>query len=245
MIKKYEISVPKSTLNEIYKKVRNFPWSAAQNMNGWEYGTNLNYLKNISKYWITKYNWKKFENKINSFKNYKTKVEDINLHFIFEKSKNPNSKQLLLLHGWPGSITEFLDIIPRLAHPEKFGGKIEDGFDIIVPSLPGFGFSSQIKKALGPRKIGKILNKFMVKNLGYKNYFVQGGDWGATIAGWIGLDSSKNCKGIHINCLPLRHPKGTKNIKEKKWEKNLTLIKLCKRDIELNKLQSLKPCLMQ
>ena len=105
MIKKYKISVPKSTLNEIYKKVRNFPWSAAQNMNGWEYGTNLNYLRNISKYWITKYDWKKFENKINSLKNYRTKVEDINLHFIFEKSKNPNSRPLLLLHGWPGSIT--------------------------------------------------------------------------------------------------------------------------------------------
>ena len=160
MIKKYKISVPKSTLNEIYKKVRNFPWSAAQNMNGWEYGTNLKYLKNISKYWIKKYNWKKFENKINSFKNYKTKVEDINLHFIFEKSKNPNSKPLLLLHGWPGSISEFLNIIPRLAHPEKYGGKIEDGFDVIVPSLPGFGFSSQIKKALGPRKIGKMSGNF-------------------------------------------------------------------------------------
>ena len=92
MIKQYKISVPKSTLNEIYKKVRNFPWSATQNMNGWEYGTNLNYLKSISKYWITKYDWKKFENKINSLKNYKTKVEDINLHFIFEKSKNPNSR---------------------------------------------------------------------------------------------------------------------------------------------------------
>ena len=74
----------------------------------------LNYLKSISKYWITKYNWKKFENKINSFKNYKTKVEDINLHFIFEKSKNPNSRPLLLLHGWPGSISEFLNIIPKL-----------------------------------------------------------------------------------------------------------------------------------
>ncbi len=99
MIKQYKISVPKSTLNDIYKKVREFPWNDAQNMSGWEYGTNLNYLKNISKYWISKYNWKKFENKINSFKNYKTKVEDINLHFIFEKSKNPNSKPLLLLHG--------------------------------------------------------------------------------------------------------------------------------------------------
>ena len=92
MIKQYKISVPKSTLNDIYKRVREFPWNDAQNMSGWEYGTNLNYLKSISKYWISKYNWKKFENKINSFKNYKTKVEDINLQFIFEKSKNPNSR---------------------------------------------------------------------------------------------------------------------------------------------------------
>jgi len=219
MIRQYKISVPKNTLNNIYKKVRNYPWKMIQNVNGWEYGTNYNFLKKISQYWVSKYDWKKFENKINSFKNYKTNVDDINLHFIKEKSKNPKSRPLLLLHGWPGSVIEFLDIIPKLAHPEKFGGKIEDGFDVIVPSLPGFGFSTPIKKALGPRKIGKILNKFMVKNLGYKNYVVQGGDWGATIAAWIGLDSAKYCKGIHINCLPIRHPKGPKNIKERKWEK--------------------------
>ncbi len=218
MIKPYKISVPKSTLNNIYKKVRSYPWKMMQNVNGWEYGTNYNYLKKISKYWVSKYNWKKFENKINSFKNYKTNVDGINLHFIIEKSKNTKSRPLLLLHGWPGSVIEFFDIIPRLAHPEQFGGKIEDGFDVIVPSLPGFGFSTPIKKALGPRRIGKILNKFMVKNLGHKNYIVQGGDWGATIAAWIGLDSAKNCKGIHINCLPIRHPKGPKNNKEKKWE---------------------------
>ena len=219
MIKPYKISVPKSTLNNIYKKVRAYPWKMIQNVNGWEYGTNYNFLKKISQYWISKYNWKKFEKKINSFKNYKTNVDGINLHFIREKSKNPKSRPLLLLHGWPGSVIEFFDIIPKLAHPEKFGGKIEDGFDVIVPSLPGFGFSTPIKKALGPRRIGKIINKFMVKNLGHKNYIVQGGDWGATIAAWIGLDSAKYCKGIHINCLPIRHPKGPKNHKEKKWEK--------------------------
>ena len=219
MIKPYKISVPKSTLNNIYKKVREYPWKIMQNLNGWEYGTNYNFLKNLSQYWVSKYSWKKFENIINSFENYKTNVDGINLHFIIEKSKNPKSRPLLLLHGWPGSVIEFFYIIPRLAHPEKFGGKIEDGFDVIVPSLPGFGFSTPIKKALGPRKIGKILNKFMVKNLGHKNYIVQGGDWGATIAAWIGLDCPKNCKGIHINCLPIRHPKGPLNNLEKKWEK--------------------------
>ena len=218
MIKPYKLSVSKKTLNEIYKKVKNYPWNLIQNVNGWEYGTNYNYLKNISKYWASKYNWNKYEKKINSFSNYKTKVNGLNIHFIKEKSKNPKSRPLLLLHGWPGSVIEFLDIIPKLAHPEKFGGKKDDGFDVIVPSLPGFGFSTPIKKAMGPREIGKVLNKLMVKNLGYKNYAVQGGDWGATIAGWIGYDSSKNCKAIHINCLPLRHPKGPLNKNEKKWE---------------------------
>ncbi len=218
MIKPFKVRIPSKTINEIYRKVKKYPWSNIQNINGWEYGTNFNYLKSISKYWASKYNWKKYEKKINSFSNYKTKIDRVNLHFIKEISNNPKSRPLLLLHGWPGSIIEFLDIIPKLAHPEKFGGKIEDGFDVIVPSLPGFGFSTPIKKAMGPREIGKVINKLMVKNLGYKKYAVQGGDWGATIAGWMGYDSSKNCKAIHINCLPLRNPNAHLNKKEKEWQ---------------------------
>ena len=89
MIKPYKISVPKSTLNTIYKKVKAYPWKMMQNLNGWEYGTNYNFLKKISQYWVSKYNWRKFENKINSFQNYKTNVDGINIHFIKEKSKNP------------------------------------------------------------------------------------------------------------------------------------------------------------
>ena len=154
-----------------------------------------------------------------SFKNYKTKVEDINLHFIFEKSKNPNSRPLLLLHGWPGSIIEFFEIIKKLAHPEKYGGKIEDAFDVIVPSLPGFGFSGLPTKPYGPRKIAKVMNKLMINDLKYKKYIAQGGDWGATICNWLGYDHSKNCKAIHINCLTMRHPDGEINKKEKAWEK--------------------------
>ena len=116
MIKSYKISVPQNTLNKVYFKVKSYPWNLIQNVNGWEYGTNFNYLKSISKYWATRYNWKKYEKKINSFSNYKTKIDGINLHFIKEKSNNPKSRPLLLLHGWPGSIIEFLDIIQKLAH---------------------------------------------------------------------------------------------------------------------------------
>ena len=217
MIRSFKLSVSQKTLNEIYKKVKKYPWNNIENIHGWTHGTNYNYLKKISKYWCTKFNWKKQEDKINSFSNYVTNVNGVKIHFIKEKSSNPKSKPLLLLHGWPGSVVEFFKLIPRLAHPEKFGGKKEDGFDVIVPSLPGFGFSSSTKSPIGPRKMAKIINKFMTNNLKYKNYFAQGGDWGATISNWLAYDHGKNCKAIHINCLTMRHPRGPRTNKEKKW----------------------------
>ena len=217
MIRRFKLSVSKKTLNIIYKKVKKYPWNDIENIHGWKLGTNYNYLKKISKYWHTRFNWKKQENKINSYSNYITYVNGIKIHFIKEKSSNPKSNALLLLHGWPGSIVEFFNLIPRLTHPEKFGGKKEDGFDVIVPSLPGFGFSNSIKSPIGPRKIAKIMNDLMVKKLKYKKYIAQGGDWGATISNWLAYDHSDSCKAIHINCLTMRHPKGPETYKEKKW----------------------------
>tara|TARA_B100000131_G_scaffold255268_1_gene249772 strand:+ start:228 stop:1367 length:1140 start_codon:yes stop_codon:yes gene_type:complete len=217
MIRPFKLNISKKKISSIYKKIKKYPWKNIENIHGWELGTNYNYLKKISKYWHTKFNWKKQENKINSYSNYITDVNGIKIHFIKEKSSNPNSKPLLLLHGWPGSVVEFFNLIPRLAHPEKFGGKKEDGFDVIVPSLPGFGFSNPIKRPIGPRKIAKIMNDLMVKKLKYKQYVAQGGDWGATISNWLAYDHSSNCKAIHINCLTMRHPKGPKTNEEKKW----------------------------
>ena len=219
MIKRFKVSVSNNTLNQIYSKVKKYPWKDVKKLEGWTHGTNHYYLKEISKYWTSKFNWKKQEKKINSFSNYITKVDSINVHFIKEKGSGKNPTPLLLLHGWPGSIIEFLDIIKKLAHPEKYGGRKEDSFDVIVPSLPGFGFSGSPRKPLGPRAIAKIMNKFMEKNLGYKKYIAQGGDWGATICNWLGYDHSKSCKAIHVNCLTMRHPKGPQNAEEKNWEK--------------------------
>jgi microsomal epoxide hydrolase len=125
---------------------------------------------------------------------------------------------LLISHGWPGSIVEFLDIIEKLAHPERFRGKEEDAFDVIAPSLPGYGFSGRPSRPMGPRKMADIFNKLMTKNLGYKNYLAQGGDWGATISNWLSYDHSKTCSAIHINCLTMRHPDGPQTKEEKDWE---------------------------
>ena len=219
MIKPFKINIPDKTLVEIYTKVKNYPWHEMPDDGGWKYGSNLDYMREISNFWVNDFDWRKHEAEINRFSNFTTIVDDIEMHFIHEKGSGSNPTPLLLMHGWPGSVVEFLHIIEKLAHPEKFGGNTEDAFDVIVPSLPGFGFSGRPPKPIGPRKMAAILNTLMTESLKYKNYLAQGGDWGATIANWIGYDHSKTCKAIHINCLTMRHPEGTKTKEEEEWQK--------------------------
>ncbi|MDA9647062.1 epoxide hydrolase 1 [Candidatus Pelagibacter sp.] len=218
MIKDFKINVSDEQISNINSKIKNYPWSSIEDMEGWVHGTNKNYLKELCEYWVSSFNWKTHQNLINSFSNFKTNVDGIDIHFIEEKGSGISPKPLLLIHGWPGSIVEFLDIIKPLAHPEEFGGKEEDSFTVIVPSLPGFGFSGVPKKPIGPRKIAEIFNQMMTENLKYKQYFAQGGDWGATIANWLGYDHYNSCKGIHINCLTMRHPDGPQTNEEKVWQ---------------------------
>ena len=218
MIKEFKVNFTEKEISLIYQKIRDYPWDSIKNLEGWEHGTNKKYLKELCDYWITKFDWNKHQSDINKFENYTTDIDGINIHFIKKKGSSKNSEPLLLMHGWPGSIVEFLHIIEKLTNPEKFGGNKEDSFDVIVPSLPGFGFSGSPSKPIGPRKMAEILNKLMIKNLGYKNYMAQGGDWGATIANWLGYDHLNFCKAIHINCLTMRHPDGPQTDEEKKWQ---------------------------
>ena len=185
MIKEFNVNFTEKEISLVYKKVKDYPWHSIVDLENWDHGTNKNYLKELCDYWIKNFDWNKHQLELNKFSNFTTNVDGQEIHFIKEKGSNPNSVPLLLIHGWPGSVIEFLDIIEKLAHPEKFGGNKKDSFDVIVPSLPGFGFSSKPSKPLGPRKMAEIFNKLMTENLEYKNYVAQGGDWGATIA--IGL----------------------------------------------------------
>ncbi len=218
MTKPFKLNVSDNILKEINLKVKNYPWHEMPDDGGWEYGTNLNYMKEISNYWVSKFDWKKHEKEINNFSNYTSEVDGIDIHYILEKGSGSKSTPLLLMHGWPGSIVEFLHVIEKLAHPEKFGGRDGDAFDVIVPSLPGFGFSGKLTRPYGPRKMSKVLNNLMVKNLGYKDYLAQGGDWGATICNWLAYDHPTTCKAIHINCLTMRLPGDLQIQKEKDWQ---------------------------
>jgi len=219
MIRSFKINISNKIIKDINTKVANFPWHEMPDDGGWNYGTNLDYMKEISNYWVNKFNWRKIEEKINKFQNFKTNIDGIDIHFIHEKGSGSNPKPLLLSHGWPGSIIEFLHIIDQLAHPEKFGGKEEDAFDVVVPSLPGFGFSGRPSRPIGPRKMASIFNSLMAKVLGYKKYLAQGGDFGGAIATWLGYDFPKTCAAIHINILIVRHPDGPQTKEEEEWEK--------------------------
>ena len=218
MIKPFKVKIPDEIIQNINSKVKNYSWHEMPDDGGWDYGTNLDYMKEFSKYWLENYNWRETEKKINRFKNFKCNIDNIDIHFIHEKGSGKNPRPLLLSHGWPGSIIEFLHIIEKLAHPEKFGGNEEDAFDVIVPSLPGFGFSSRPARPIGPRKMSSIFNKLMTDKLGYKKYIAQGGDFGGTICTWLAYDFSKNLIGIHINILITRHPDGPQTSEEKEWQ---------------------------
>jgi len=218
MINPFKVKIPDEIIQNINSKVKNYSWHEMPDDGGWDYGTNLDYMKEFSKYWVENYNWRETEKKINRFKNFKCNIDNIDIHFIHEKGSGKNPRPLLLSHGWPGSIIEFLHIIEKLAHPEKFGGNEEDAFDVIVPSLPGFGFSSRPARPIGPRKMSSIFNKLMTDKLGYKKYIAQGGDFGGTICTWLAYDFPKNLIGIHINILITRHPDGPQTSEEKEWQ---------------------------
>ena len=218
MTKPFKVEILEESLQNIYSKVKNYQWHEMPDDGGWDYGTNLDYMKEFADYWVNKFNWRKTEEKINKFNNFKSNIDGIDIHFIYEKGSGSNPKPLLLNHGWPGSIVEFLHIIDQLAHPEKYGGKEEDGFDIVVPSLPGYGFSGRPSRPVGPRKMAKIFNTLMTNVHGYKKYISQGGDFGGTICTWLAYDYPNNLLGIHINILITRHPDGPQTPEEKEWQ---------------------------
>ncbi len=216
--KPYSVEVSDETLRDIYHRVTRFPWHEMPDDGDWEYGTNLDYMKSFCDYWTTEFDWRQQEQKINRFANFKAQVDGIDLHFIHEKGSGPNPRPLIISHGWPGTIVEFLDFIDLLAHPEKHGGRVEDAFDVVAPSLPGFGFSGRPPRPWGPRKMASVFDRLMTDVLGYEKYLAQGGDWGGAISSWLGFEHSA-CAAIHINILTMRHKDAPQGAEEIAWER--------------------------
>jgi len=217
VIHPFRIDVPDKTLEKIRTQVADYPWHEMPDDGGWAYGTHLGYMKELCAYWVNEFDWRKQEAAINRFSHFIAPVQGIDLHFIQEKGDGPSPLPLIISHGWPGSIVEFLDIIQPLAHPQRFGGSTDDAFDVIVPSLPGFGFSGRPGRPIGPRKMAELFNRLMIDVLGYSNYLAQGGDWGGAISSWLGFEHAPACQAIHINILTMRHPDGPHGPEEEAW----------------------------
>ena len=217
MIRPFQIEVPVQTLELIRRQVASYAWHEMPDDGGWAYGANLAYMKELCAYWLDEFDWRVQEAAINRFTHFIAPVDGIDLHFMHEKGSGPAPMPLIISHGWPGSIVEFLKIIEPLAHPERFGGSSEDAFDVIAPSLPGFGFSGRPPRPIGPRKIARLFDTLMTDVLEYPSYLAQGGDWGGAISSWLGFEHAPACRAIHINIFTMRPPNGPQSREEEAW----------------------------
>ena len=216
-MRSYKVNVAQSTLDEIKRRVEAFPWHEMPDDGGWAYGANLEYMRELCDYWVNEYDWRKHEAEINTYEHFKAEVDGIDLHFIHEQGSGANRLPLVISHGWPGSVVEFTGIIEQLAHPERFGGSEDDAFDVIAPSLPGFGFSGRPPRPYGPRKIASLFNTLMTETLGYPRYLAQGGDWGGAVSSWLGFDHADACAGVHVNIMIMQTHDGPQNDEERAW----------------------------
>ena len=171
----------------------------------WAYGTNVDYLRGLTEYWRTAFDWRTQEARLNAFPQFKAPLHDIDVHFLHVPGKGPNPCPLLLMHGWPGSVFEFIDLIPRLNDPASFGGDPADAFTVVAPSLPGYGMSFRPgQKRFGIEEIADCLAGLMTETLGYHRFAAQGGDWGGITASRMGYAHADKLIGIHVNLLAVR-----------------------------------------
>jgi pimeloyl-ACP methyl ester carboxylesterase len=208
----YRIGVPQQRLDAIRDAIAAFDWDdfpdLAESEDPWSAGTSSAFLRRLCAYWTSGFDWRAQEAAINRFPQFMADIGGQRIHLLRERGSGPSDTALVLTHGWPGSIVEFLGVIERLAHPERFGGEAADGVDVVVPALPGFGFSDRPHAPVGPRRISGMWDRLLREGLGYKRYIAQGGDWGSMVSAMAGLDHSTakggGCEAIHLNFLGSR-----------------------------------------
>tara|TARA_A100000164_G_scaffold382007_1_gene437229 strand:+ start:1618 stop:2751 length:1134 start_codon:yes stop_codon:yes gene_type:complete len=200
----FTIKISEDQITDLRNRINNTRWVEEECVNDWSQGIPLTYVREVADYWANQYDWRKSEKYLNTFDHYQTNINDLDIHFIHQKSPHQNAYPLVITHGWPGSIIEFHKVIQPLVNPTKHGGKAEDAFHVICPSLPGYGFSGKpTVSGWGVEKIAQTWDQLMVR-LGYGNYGAQGGDWGAAVTTQIGRNVG-HCDGIHIN-MPIGRP---------------------------------------
>lgn len=198
-IRPFRVNMQEEALIDLRRRIAATRWPDKETVADQSQGVPLAKLQELVRYWGTDYDWRKAEVKLNAFPQFMTNIDGVDIHFIHVKSRHPNALPLIIAHGWPGSVFEQIKLIGPLTDPTKYGGRAEDAYDVVIPSLPGFGFSARPTEAgWGLERIGSTFDVLM-KRLGYTRYVAQGGDWGAGIVAAMGRQAPAGLLGIHSN----------------------------------------------
>lgn len=198
-IRPFKIHIDQTQLTDLRKRILATRWPEKETVTDHSQGVQLSTLVALAHYWAADYNWKEIEVKLNSLPQFITKIDGVDIHFIHVRSKNKNALPLIVTHGWPGSVIEQLKIIGPLTNPAAYGGNASDAFDIVIPSLPGYGFSGKpVEQGWDPARIARAWIVLM-KRLGYTKFVAQGGDWGNAVTEQMALIAPPELLGIHTN----------------------------------------------
>jgi epoxide hydrolase len=188
-IRSFAIDVPQAALDDLRDRLARTRWPEKETVDDWDQGIPLAYARELAAYWQDSYDWRRVEARVNALPNYLTTIDGLDIHFLHVRSANPAARPLVLTHGWPGSVLEFLDVIEPLTAD----------YHLVIPSLPGYGFSGKPTQAKwSVEHIGAAWDALM-RALGYDRYFAQGGDWGSAVTCAIGMNHADHCAGIHVN----------------------------------------------
>jgi epoxide hydrolase len=198
-IQPFAIKVDDAVLADLHERLSRTRFADQIAGTGWEYGIPLDYLRELVAYWRDEYDWRTHEARLNELDHFRTRIDGQSIHFVHARATNPDALPVLMTHGWPGSVVEFLDVIPQLTHPEEHGGTAGDGFHVVAPSLPGYGFSEPTRTTgWDATRVARAFIELM-RRLGYERYLAQGGDWGAQVATRIGAIDPEHCVALHLN----------------------------------------------
>ena len=204
-IRPYRFQIAEAALDDLRQRLAWTRWPDRETPNDWSQGIPLAYMQDICEYWQHHYDWRRCEAKLNSFPQFRTEIDGLDFQFMHVRSPHPNALPMVMTHGWPGSVVEFLKVIGPLTDPTAHGGSASDAFHVVCPTLPGFGFSG---KPTAPGwtldRIGRAWGTLMAR-LGYDRYVAQGGDWGSAVTHSIGMTETEHCIGLHTN-MPLVAP---------------------------------------
>src|SRR5215813_466622 len=204
-VRPFSVYVPDAVLADLRERLARTRWPDEAPGSGWRHGTDLSYLRGLCEYWRDRYDWRAHEARLNAFPQFSVPLAGIDLHFIHAQGTGQDPLPLLISHGWPGSVWEFHELIPRLTDPARFGADPGDAFTVVAPSLPGYGFSYRPGQArFGLPEIAETFAALMTDVLGYRRFGAQGGDWGSFVSARLAADHPDRLTGIHLHLMPLR-----------------------------------------